>query len=62
MRKRTAELRVRIDKNIHNTLKRIAEKEGRTISELVREAIASLLRERERESETLDFVGKGRGG
>jgi len=61
MRKRRAELRVRIDGGVYDSLKQIARKEGRTVSELVREAIASLLRERERESETLDSAGKGRG-
>lgn len=44
MRKRKAELRVRIDEGIYDTLKRIAQQEGRTISELVREAIADWLR------------------
>ena len=43
MRKRKAELRVRIDEGIYDTLRQIAQQEGRTISELVREAIADLL-------------------
>lgn len=47
MRKRKAELRVRIDKGIKDTLKEIARAEGRTISELVREAVANLLSKRE---------------
>jgi len=56
MRKRKAELRVRIDEGIYDTLKRIAQQEGRTISELVREAVASLLRERQREEGYGEYI------
>jgi len=60
MRKRVSELRVRIDEGVHNALKKIAREEGRTVSELVREAVAMLIRQREREgrNETLDAVGE----
>lgn len=56
MRKRKAELRVRLDEGIYDTLKQIARKEGRTISELVREAMADLLKKRETENETLEIT------
>jgi predicted transcriptional regulator len=49
MRKRASELRVRIDEGIMDTLKEIAAKEGRTVSELVREALADLIQKRQRE-------------
>lgn len=60
MRKRKAELRVRIDEGIMDALKEIAKEEGRTVSELVREAVAVLIRQRERErkNEALDTVGE----
>lgn len=48
MRKRKAELRVRMDEGVYNALKRIAQQEGRTISELVREAIADWFRKKDR--------------
>jgi predicted transcriptional regulator len=39
-------LQIRIDENIRKKLQELAKLEGRTESELVREAIAKLLRER----------------
>jgi len=51
MRKRASELRVRIDEGIMDTLKQIATEEGRTVSELVREAIADLIQKRQRGEE-----------
>jgi predicted transcriptional regulator len=56
MRKRKAELRVRIDEDIYDILKQIAQREGRTVSELVREAVADLLKERKTENETLEIA------
>jgi predicted DNA-binding protein len=56
MRKRKAELRVRMDRGIYDTLKKVAQTEGRTISELVREAVADLLKKRKTENETLEIA------
>lgn len=57
MRKRARELRVRIDEGIMDALKEIAKEEGRTVSELVREAVAWLVRDRE-----LQIKGEERDG
>jgi predicted DNA-binding protein len=46
MKKKTAELRVRVDDKVYDALKRVAKEEGRTVSELVREAVAEWLRDR----------------
>jgi len=45
--KRTLELRVRVGEDIRQALKEVASQEGRTVSELVREAVAWLVRDRE---------------
>jgi predicted transcriptional regulator len=50
MRQRNAMFHVRFEDHILEKLKQIAKKEGRTVTELVREAVAELLRERERKT------------
>ena len=49
MRKRAAQFLVRFDEKILERLKRVAEEEGRTVTELIREAVAALLRKRGKE-------------
>lgn len=48
MRKRDAEFLVWFDRRILDKLKQVAEEEGRTATELIREAVAELLRKREK--------------
>ncbi len=48
MRQRSAQFLVRFDEAILNKLRKIAKQEGRTATELIREAVAKLLRDRER--------------
>jgi predicted DNA-binding protein len=49
MRRRAAQFLVRFDEKILERLKQVAEEEGRTVTELIREAVAALLRKREKE-------------
>lgn len=49
MRKRDAEFLVWFDRRILDKLKQVAEEEGRTVTELIREAVAELLRKREKD-------------
>jgi len=46
-RKRDKQFLIWLDENIHARLKKLGEKEGRSVSELIREAIADLLTKRE---------------
>jgi predicted DNA-binding protein len=46
-RKRDKQFLVWLDENIHERLKKLAKQEGRSVSELIREAIADLLTKRE---------------
>jgi len=46
-RKRDKQFLIWLDNNIHKRLKQLAENEGRSISELIRESIADLLTKRE---------------
>ncbi len=46
-RKRNKQFLIWLDDNIHKRLKQLAENEGRSISELIRESIADLLTKRE---------------
>ena len=48
MRQRKAQFLVRFEDNIIEKLKLIAKEEGRTITEIIREAVAELIRDRER--------------
>jgi cytidylate kinase len=47
VRKRHKQFLIWLDESIHSRLKKLAEKEGRSVSELIREAIADLLSKRE---------------
>ena len=49
MRKRAAQFLIRFDEKILERLKQVAEEEGRTVTELIREGVAALLRKREKE-------------
>ena len=49
MRQRSAQFLVRFDEAILNKLRGVAREEGRTTTELIREAVAELLRDRERQ-------------
>ncbi len=46
LRKRNAQFHLYLDEKVLDRLRAIAEKEGRTITELIREAIGNLLREK----------------
>lgn len=46
MRKRTAQFLIRFDERILETLQKVAKEEGRTVTELIREAVAEFLRKR----------------
>jgi predicted transcriptional regulator len=46
-RKRDKQFLIWLDENIHARLKQLGEKEGRSVSELIRESIADLLTKRE---------------
>jgi predicted DNA-binding protein len=46
VRKRNAQFHLYLDEKVLNRLRAIAEREGRTITELIREAIGNLLREK----------------
>jgi len=46
MRQRSAQFLVRFDEAILNKLRGVAKEEGRTTTELIREAVAELLRDR----------------
>ena len=48
MRQRKVQFLVRFEDNIIEKLKLIAKEEGRTITEIIREAVAELIRDRER--------------
>jgi predicted transcriptional regulator len=48
MRQRNAPFLVRFEDTIIEKLKHIAKEEGRTITEIIREAVAELIRDRER--------------
>lgn len=50
MSKIDSQFLVRFDKKILEKLKLVAEQEGRTVTELIREAVAELLRDRERKT------------
>jgi predicted transcriptional regulator len=47
MRQRSAQFLLRLDENILDGLRVLAKKEGRTATELLREAVADLLKKRE---------------
>jgi predicted DNA-binding protein len=49
-RKRYAQFHLWIDPDILNQLRALARKEGRTTAEIVREAVAKILRERQSKS------------
>lgn len=54
MRQRSAQFLVRFDDAILNKLRQVAKEEGRTATELIREAVAEFLIDREhRKSKTL---------
>ena len=46
-RKRDKQFLIWLDENVHARLKKLGEKEGRSVSELIRESIADLLTKRE---------------
>jgi hypothetical protein len=46
MRKRDAQFLIWFDRRVLERLKQVAEEEGRTVTELIREAVAELLRKR----------------
>lgn len=46
VRERSAQFHLYLDEKLLNRLRAIAEKEGRTVTELMREAIGNLLREK----------------
>ena len=46
VRKRNAQFHLYLDEKVLNRLRAIAEREGRTITELIREAVGNLLREK----------------
>jgi predicted transcriptional regulator len=48
MRKRDAQFLIWFDRKVLDKLKQVAEEEGRTATELIREAVAALLRRREK--------------
>ena len=48
MRRRQAQFHIRLDNNVMDRLKNLAKEEGRTATELIREAVADLLKKRER--------------
>ncbi len=48
MRQRKAQFLVRFEDTIIEKLKHVAKEEGRTITEIIREAVAELIRDRER--------------
>lgn len=48
MRQRNAPFLVRFEDKIIENIKLIAKEEGRTITEIIREAVAELIRDRER--------------
>jgi predicted DNA-binding protein len=45
-RKRNAQFHLYLDEKVLDRLREIAEREGRTITELIREAIGNILREK----------------
>lgn len=49
MRRRQAQFHIRLDKNVMDRLKNLAKEEGRTATELIREAVADLLKKREKQ-------------
>jgi Ribbon-helix-helix protein, copG family. len=50
MRQRNSAFLVRFEDHILEKLKQVAKEEGRTVTELIREAVAELLRDRERKT------------
>jgi predicted DNA-binding protein len=46
VRKRNAQFHLYLDEKVLDRLREIAEREGRTITELIREAIGNLIREK----------------
>lgn len=54
-RKRDKQFLIWLDESIHARLKKLGEKEGRSVSELIRESIADLLTKRE-----IEQIIKGR--
>lgn len=46
-RKRDKQFLIWLDENVHARLKKLGKKEGRSVSELIRESIADLLTKRE---------------
>jgi hypothetical protein len=50
VRRRDAPFLIWFDRKILEGLKQVAEEEGRTVTELIREAVAELLRKREKEA------------
>ncbi len=48
MRKRQSQFHIYFDKDVLDRLRKVAKEEGRTVTELIREAVAELLRDRER--------------
>ncbi len=48
MRQRNSAFLVRFEDHILERLKQVAKEEGRTVTEIIREAVAELLRDRER--------------
>ncbi len=50
MRQRSAQFLIRFDEAILNKLRKVAKGEGRTTTELIREAVAELLGDRERQN------------
>ncbi len=49
MRKRQAQIHIYLDNNVMDRLKNVAKDEGRTATELIREAVADLLKKREKQ-------------
>ncbi|MDA2920667.1 ribbon-helix-helix protein, CopG family [Desulfobacterota bacterium AH_259_B03_O07] len=49
MRKRQAQIHIYLDNNVMDRLKNVAKDEGRTATELIREAAADLLKKREKQ-------------
>ena len=48
MRKRQSQFHIYFDKDVLDRLMKVAKEEGRTVTELIREAVAELLSDRER--------------
>ncbi len=49
MRRRQAQFHIYLDNNVMDRLRNLAKEEGRTATELIREAVADLLKKREKQ-------------